>query len=80
MTGPGDRWVVLRRQVIDRGPDERDAAWNAVAVESVAYEEERCRMARTLRRGRQAGMSEDDLCDASGLDEATVLRFLGEID
>jgi hypothetical protein len=61
--------------------DGYDAAWNSVAVASVAYEQERANMAATLRCARcTAGLTPEDLCGASGLDEATVLRFLGEID
>ncbi len=57
----------------------RSAIWNGVACGSIAYEQERARFARTIR-GARAWMTVDELCEASGLDEATVLRFLGEID
>jgi hypothetical protein len=58
--------------------DVTDAAWNAVAVASIAYQQEVMALTRILDCARQKGLSVTDLCWASGLDEAFVNRLLGE--
>ncbi|MDP5182152.1 hypothetical protein QOZ88_05845 [Blastococcus sp. BMG 814] len=64
-----------------------DAAWNAVAVASIAHREaedaadrERHTFAHVLDRGRAHGMTVDDLCAASGLDERFITALLEQAD
>lgn len=67
------------------GPPEalHDAAWNAVAVASVAHREaldaadrEQTTFARTLATASTYGLTIDDLCAASGLDQTYVTELL----
>jgi hypothetical protein len=58
--------------------DVRDAAWNAVAVASVAYQQEVMALTRILDCARSKGLTVADLCSASGLDEPFVTRLLAE--
>lgn len=68
----------------DRPPTAiHDAAWNAVAVASVAHREaldnadrEQTTFARTLAAASTYGLTIDDLCAASGLDQTYVTDLL----
>ena len=53
-------------------PDVRDAAWNAVAVASLAYREELDRLRYVLDLAASKGLTVADLCSASGLDEPFI--------
>jgi len=74
-------------------PDQQgisDAAWNAVAVASIAHREaedsgdldaarrERVTFVRVLDCARSKGLTNADLCRASGLDEAYLVRLITE--
>jgi hypothetical protein len=64
----------------DPSPDRgvTDAAWNAVAIASIAYHQEVQALTRILDTGRRHGMTVADLCWASGLDAPFVERLLAE--
>jgi hypothetical protein len=55
-----------------------DAAWNAVAVASLAYQHEVSILAHVLRTACGHGLTVADLCAASGLDAPFVRRLLAE--
>jgi hypothetical protein len=55
-----------------------DAAWNAVAVASTHWQQSTAALRHILARGQQHGLSTLELCAASGLDEARVLRMIDE--
>lgn len=62
-----------------------DAAYNAVAVASIAHREaldaadrEQATFATVLTCAHRHGLTLTDLCTASGLDEPSVTRLLGE--
>lgn len=60
-----------------------DAAWNAVAVASLAYaidpsDQERLALTRMLTTARGHGLTATDLREASGLDEPFIHRLLDE--
>lgn len=61
-----------------RADEIRDAAWNAVAVASLAYQQEIIALSRVLACAQGHGLTVDDLVYASGLDAALVTRLLGE--
>lgn len=56
--------------------DVTDAAWNAVAVASIAYQQELMALTRILDCARSKGLSLTDLSWASGLDEEFIGRLL----
>jgi hypothetical protein len=56
-----------------------DAAWNAVAVASLAYHRELNALRVILRSATQHGLTRSDLVYASGLDAAFVGRLLDEV-
>jgi hypothetical protein len=58
-----------------RDNDLRDAAWNAVAVASLAYQQELMALINIMNCARSHGMSLDDLVRASGLGS----QFVGEL-
>lgn len=61
------------------GPEQlRDAAYNAVAVASLAYQQAVAALTHVLACARGHGLSVADLRDASGLDEAFINRLLQE--
>jgi hypothetical protein len=60
--------------------DVTDAAFNAVAVASIAYQQEVMALTRILTDARRHGLTVADLCSASGLDEPFVTRLLAEAD
>jgi hypothetical protein len=55
-----------------------DAAWNAVAIASLAYQREVATLSTVLSTACGHGLTVDDLCAASGLDAPFVRRLLGE--
>jgi hypothetical protein len=73
----------LPHQPPDTGPLEpsdeiRDAAYNAVAVASLAHTQARLALGAILVCAHSKGLTVDQLCDASGLDETYVRRLLDE--
>jgi len=56
----------------------RDAAVNAVAVASLAYQQEVVALTRVLDCAHRHGLTVTDLAHASGLDEAFITRLLEE--
>lgn len=60
--------------------ESRDRVWNSVAVASLAYQQE----LRTLRRildiahDNKRGLTVEQLCEASGLDQTFVKQLLEE--
>jgi hypothetical protein len=61
-----------------RDPAVTAAAWNAVAVASLAYQREVWALSTILSTACGHGLSVADLCAASGLDRPFVERLLGE--
>lgn len=59
-------------------PGVHTAAHNAVAVASVAYQQELMALAHVLSCAAGHGLTVTELCSASGLDEAFVQRLLRE--
>ena len=55
-----------------------EAAQNAVAVASLAYQEQVMALSRILSCAHGHGLAVDELVRASGLDEVFVLRLLEE--
>lgn len=55
-----------------------DAAHNAVAVASLAYQQEVMTLGTVLACAACHGLTVDELCDASGLDEPLITRLLRE--
>jgi hypothetical protein len=63
------------------GSPDRDvtaAAWNAVAVASLAFQTEAAILSTILSTARGHGLTIDDLRHASGLDAAFIERLLAE--
>lgn len=58
----------------------RDAAFTAVAVASVAYQQEGVTFASVLACARGHGLTVDDLVHASGFDAAFITRLLEQVD
>lgn len=58
--------------------DVRTAAWNAVAVASIAYQQEVITLTHVLACAHRHGLAVTDLRAASGLDEAFIARLLEE--
>lgn len=56
----------------------QDAAFNAVAVASTAYDRERAIFAHTLHLAREKGLSLDDLVRASGWTTAEIESLIAE--
>lgn len=56
----------------------RTAANNAVAVASIAYQQEVIALTHVLACAHRHGLTVTELCDASGLDRAFIERLLGE--
>lgn len=57
-----------------------DAAYTAVAVASIAYQQETAALATVLACAAAHGLTLAELRDASGLDEAFITRLLKEAD
>ena len=55
-----------------------DQAFNAVAVASLAYQQEVMTLTHYLGCAHRHGLTVAELCQASGLDEPFVTRLLGE--
>lgn len=55
-----------------------DAAVNAVAVASLAYQRELMAFTTILACARDHGLDVDELCDASGFDQAFINRLIEE--
>jgi hypothetical protein len=60
------------------GGDLAQAAWNAVAVASLAYQQEIVALSTVLALAAGHGLTTDDLRHASGLDAAFIQRLLAE--
>lgn len=60
------------------GDDLAEAAWNAVAVASLAYQQETATLSMMLALAAGHGLTTDDLRHASGLDAAFIERLLAE--
>jgi hypothetical protein len=65
------------------GSEERpaavtDAAWNAVAIASRAYQREVTTLSTVLSTACGHGLTVDDLCAASGLDASFIRRLLDD--
>lgn len=54
------------------------AAWNAVAVASLAYQQEIITLTGVLACAQSHGLTVDDLVYASGLGASFITRLLGE--
>lgn len=61
-----------------RDPAVTDAAWNAVAVASLAYHQAVTALSTILSTACGHGLTVADLCAASGLDAPFVERLLTE--
>jgi hypothetical protein len=59
--------------------DIEQAAWNAVAVASLAYQQEVITLTSVLACAQSHGMTVDDLVFASGLDALFITRLLAEV-
>lgn len=57
---------------------EDDDVWNAVAVASVAYQQEMLQLSWAMTCAMERGMTFGDLCTASGLSEGFVTYLLSE--
>lgn len=60
-------------------PEIRDAANNAVAVASLAYQQEVMALSTVLACAHNHGLAVNELVLASGLDETFIQRLIEEI-
>lgn len=56
----------------------RDAAWNAVAVASVSWQQSVGALRHVLDLARGHGLTDDELAEASGLSTAFIAELLEE--
>jgi hypothetical protein len=74
--------VVADETASDGVPERsvRDAAWNAVAVASVAWQQSVGALRHILDLARGHGLTVDDLAEASGLSTAFINELLEQVD